>query len=136
MSFLFGDWWEFKDDETGRFYYYNEATQESLWVKPELPTATPTADVEEPEEQRKQQEEEERRKNEEIKQKQQEEAKKQKELEEAAKKLETESPQKKVNFVNFKLSQPWEKNVDDPVPEKVRSPSIIAQSKMVRFLKF
>jgi hypothetical protein len=40
------------------------------------------------------------------------------------------------NLKNFKLSKPWERNIEDPIPEKVRSPSIVAQSKMVRFLKF
>jgi hypothetical protein len=45
MSFLWGDWWEFLDEETGRFYYYNESTQQSLWVKPEMPIQTPTGDA-------------------------------------------------------------------------------------------
>jgi flagellar biosynthesis GTPase FlhF len=168
MSFLWGDWWEFLDEETGRFYYYNESTQQSLWVKPEMPIQTPTGDskADSGEEQRKK-EEEEKRKNEELLKQQEvekkeleakEEAEKNKkeleikeqveknkkeleikepEVKEEVKKLSEESPQKKVNsFENFKLSKPWERNIDDPIPEKVRSPSIVAQSKMVRFLKF
>ena len=37
MTFLWGDWWEFLDEGSGRSYYFNEATQESVWVKPEEP---------------------------------------------------------------------------------------------------
>eukprot|EP01080_Neovahlkampfia_damariscottae_P003870 gene3870-7084_t len=48
MSFLWGDWWEFLDEESGRSYYFNEATQESVWVKPVEPVKEKPKPTEKP----------------------------------------------------------------------------------------